>query len=201
MRFFRTSLSVVVFLMVGLFGASGSACDGCVTTPPSGPDFETWLDFASGTFNVYTSNGMPGAPGLFNFYMVTGPTPGLFQAAFTYDGSGAAHLSIPVSVLLNGADCIIGMNCVSIGTDGNIHESGIWALATRNYVVTDPNNPPCASCPTSPGCVEDWVTWPGANDGLLYPHCLMAIDTGDARGGSQPMMALESGPAGSFPIN
>jgi hypothetical protein len=75
-------------------------------------------------------------------------------------------------------------------------------LTSKNYVVTDPSVPPCPECPTGPGGWVDWITWPGSQTGPLYPHCMVAIESDEQRSsGQQPMLALESGPAGSFPIN
>jgi hypothetical protein len=110
-------------------------------------------------------------------------------------------MSFPISVLNNGFDQVIGFNCVSTGQDGAQHESGVWALTSRNYTVTDPETPPCSGCPTQQGGWMENVEWPGMTGGPLYPHSIVAIDTADARDGAQPMLALESGPAGSFPIN
>lgn len=203
MRFSRTSSAVVAFLLVAFLGASSSACGGIEiqgqSLPP--PSFEAWLDFPTKTFHVMASDGLPGAPGLFNFLVLTGPTPGLLQVPFTYDASGAARASFSATTLVNGMDCLIAFNCVSVGLDSGIHDSGAWVLTTRNYVVTDPNNPPCPSCPTAPGGWIEEIEWPGTSGGALYPHSLIAFYTDEERASGQPMLALESGPAGSFPIN
>jgi hypothetical protein len=96
----------------------------------------------------------------------------------------------------------VGMQLTAIGLDGTVEVSPVWALTTHNYVVGDPSNPPCPECPTTAGSWVEWVPWPGAPaDGSLYPHCLVAYATDEVRNPGVPMLALESGPAGSFPIN
>jgi hypothetical protein len=203
MRFSRTYRAIVVFLFVGFLGASGPACNGSETLTPSDPPrFEARLEYSTRTFHVSSMDGLPGAPGLFNFLVLSGPVPGLIQVPFTYDASGCARACFSIAPLVNGLDCLVAMNCVSVGCDSEIHESGVWALTTRNYVVTDPENPPCSSCPTTPGGWIEDIEWPGASaGGPLYPHSLMAINTDAERVAGTPMLALESGPAGSFPIN
>ena len=83
-----------------------------------------------------------------------------------------------------------------------MHESGVWALSTRNYVVTDPEVPPCAGCPTTPGgCGRVGQLARHATGARCTRTALVAIHSDEPRSGGQPMLALESGPAGSFPIN
>jgi hypothetical protein len=202
MRFSRTWCAVIALLVVGFLGASGPARTGtALAVSGSPPVFMTWLEYSTQTFHISATNGMPGAPGLFNVLVVTGPNPGLIQLPFTYDAKGNAVAVFPITPLINGMDCLVALNCVSTGTDGELHESGVWALATRNYVVNDPNEPPCNSCPTAPGGWLDLIEWPGAAGGPLYPHSLIAISLAEERESGAPMLALESGPAGSFPIN
>jgi len=203
MRLSRTYRAILAFVLVGFLGASGPARDGCAQTPlpQTPPSFEAWLDFPTRTFQLLATDGLPGGPGMFNFFVVSGPTPGLIQVPFTFDALGTGRAMFPTSLLNNGFDMVVAFNCVSMGTDGSLHDSGIWALTSRNYTVTDPNTPPCPGCPTAQGGWMEDVEWPGTTGGALYPHSLVAIATSDARDGSQPMLALESGPAGSFPIN
>jgi hypothetical protein len=201
MRFSRTYRAVLVFLFVGFLGVAGPALDGRQESIVPPPTFEAWLDGPSQSFIIEATDGMPGAPGLFNILVVAGPNPGLVQIQFTYDAIGSMRVTVPISQLRNGWDLIIGMNLVSVGIDGGIHESPVYALATHNYVVTDPTVPPCTGCPTAPGGFLEFIDWPGTTGNPIYPHSGIAINTDDARGGSQPMLALESGPAGSFPIN
>jgi len=201
MRLSRTHRAVLVFLFVGFLGAAGSARDGFdPIMQEEEPALQVLLDYDSQLVKFTASDGMPGGPGSLDFFIATGPMAGPVQVQFTYDANGEYRFDFPISVLNDGFDMVFGVRLVSMGTDGSMHESGVWALQTRNYVVTDPRVPPCPGCPTTPGGTVEMVQWPG-QDGPLYPHCVVAIFSDDPRSGGQPMLALESGPAGSFPIN
>jgi hypothetical protein len=201
MRLSRTQRAFLVFLFVGFLGAAGPALDGFEPLGQGEPEFQVWLDFDSQTVSLTATDGMPGGPGSLDFFVANGPMAGPVQVSFTYDASGSYRLDFPFSVLNGGYDLVFGVRLTSMGNDGFMHESGIWTLRTRNYVVTDPEVPPCAACPTTPGSTVEWVNWPGGDGGPTYPHCLVAIYSDEPRSGGQPMLALESGPAGSFPIN
>jgi hypothetical protein len=191
---------------IGILGGFGHALTGAgqqisLQAPPV-PAMEAVLDDGLDLFKLEAWNGMPGSPGVFNFLVLSGPVQGLFSIGFTFDGDGHAMVAIPFSALNNGYDIVAGIQLVAIGMDAAPHASPLWALASRNYIVTDPEVSPCTSCPTGPGSWIDYVPWPGSPaDGSIYPHTLVAFQTGEARGSGQPMLALESGPAGSFPIN
>jgi hypothetical protein len=200
MRLSRTYRAVLVFLFVGLFGAFGSASDGDNTGLPT-PGLMVWLDFAEESLFVEAQGGEPGTPAALIFFVTNGPTPGNFELPFTFDASGSARLHFPLSMMNNGVDLAVGIQLISIGPTGVLQESPVWALTSHNYVVTDPSNPPCSQCPTVPGGSVDWVTWPGTQSGPLYPLCIVALESDEGRSAGQPMIALQSGPAGSFPIN
>jgi hypothetical protein len=203
MRFSRTNRAVLVVLFIGLFGAFGPALDGTALTALQTPvpSMEGWLDFESQTFTCIASGGMPGTIGLLNFLVVTGAPPTVVSIPIPFNGNGDASFTLPVQYLDCGVNLIVGIQLIAVGWDGAVHGSPLWALTTHNYVVTDPQVPPCPSCPTEPGEWVDYVTWPGTNDPSLFPHTKMAIITDENRLSGQPMLALESGPAGSFPIN
>jgi hypothetical protein len=202
MRLSRTYRAILVFLFVGFLGATGPALDG---ENPSAdvPQLIVWMDYETRALILEASDGMPGAPGAFSFIVTNGPTPGTLNVPFTFDAIGNCTLSFPLQILNNGSDLAIGIQLLTLAPDSTIQQSPVWALTSHNYLVEDPMGPPpCPTCPTSPGGWIDWVNWPGVQGGPLYPHCEVAIPADEPRpSGSQPMLVLESGPAGSFPIN
>jgi hypothetical protein len=200
MRLSRTYRAVLVFLFIGLFGAFGPAIDGDGSGFPA-PGLMVWLDFAEEALFIEASGGEPGTAAAVNFLITNGPAPGIQQVPFTFDANGYNRLYFPLSLMNNGVDLAVGIQLLSISATGVIQESPIWALTSHNYVVTDPSTPPCSQCPTVPGGSIDWVTWPGTQTGPLYPLCLVALESDEGRAAGQPMIALQSGPAGSFPIN
>jgi hypothetical protein len=199
MRLSRTNRAALVLLFIAVLGAFGTAIDG--TALGSDPTIETFLDYQDRTFTVTAAGGVPGGVGLLNFLVVTGPIPGVLQVPFTFDAYGNSTLTVPLADLNNGYDLAIGIQLFTLDSQSQIVFSRVWALTSRNYVVTDPAVQPCPECPTSPGGWVDYVNWPGTDSGPIYPHTLVAIHSAPPRDGSQPMLALESGPAGSFPIN
>jgi hypothetical protein len=201
MRLSRTYRAVLVFLFVGFLGATGPAIDGMDPTPFAAPQFTVWMEFDTTSLFVEATHGDAGAAGILNFHVINGPTPGLLSVPFTFDAVGQCRMTFPLSLMNNGMDLAIGVQLVTVSQTGSVIESPIWALTSKNYVVTDPSVPPCPECPTAPGGWVDWVTWPGTQSGTLYPHCMVAIESEEGRSSGQPMLALESGPAGSFPIN
>ena len=200
MRLSRIYRAVLVFLFVGFLGATGPALDG--ETPSDSPTFVVSMDYGTRTLIVEASDGQPGAPGAFSFIVVNGPIPGTTNVPFTFDGVGFCRMIFPLEALNNGHDMGIGIQLLTLGVGSTIEQSPLWALTTHNYVVEDPQGPPpCPNCPTEPGGWIDYLSWPGMSGGP-FPHCELALNTDEVRpNGAQPMMVLESGPAGSFPIN
>ena len=200
MRFLGSTRALLVVLFIALFGSFGPAIDGAVL-PTITPELESYLDFETKTLTVSAMGGIPETIGVINFVVVSTPEPMVLSVPFLFDTTGGATFSIPITDLNNGLDLVVGIQLFTLDFDYNLLASRIWALTTKNYTVTDPENPPCASCPVHPGGWVDWVSWPGVENGPVYPHTLVAIPSSEERLGGQPMLALESGPAGSFPIN
>jgi hypothetical protein len=199
MRISRTNRIAVVSFLIALLGAFGPALDG----PGQGgvqPDFETTVDFDTQTFRIVARNGVAGAPAALNFVVVSGSNQYSVTVPFLLDGDGSFESLIPIQDFNNGYDLVVGIQLFTTDSTGEMWESPVWALTTRNYVVTDPNTPPCVECPTAPGGWFELVPLPGTTT-PQYPHTTVAIHSAEERSGGQPMLALESGPAGSFPIN
>jgi hypothetical protein len=200
MRFFGSTRAFLVVLFIAVFGAFGPAIDGSVVQSIT-PELETYLDYETKTFTVTATGGIPETIGVINFVVVSTPEPMVLGVPFLFDSSGGATFSIPLDELNNGLDLVVGIQLFTLDFDYNLVVSRVWALTTRNYTITDPSNPPCPTCPLSPGGWVEWVNWPGVQNGPVYPHTIVAVQSSEERLGSQPMLALESGPAGSFPIN
>jgi hypothetical protein len=200
MRLSRTNRAALVVLLACAIGSFGPAFDGSGSTGLP-PEMTTYLNFDTLTFTINAWGGVPGGTGVLNFIVAEGPTPGILQVPIAFNACGESTLVIPIRDLMNGYDLAVGVQLVAQGIDGEVHEGPLWALTAHNYVVTDPASPPCPTCPTTPGGFVEFINWPGTSGGPTYPHTRVALVTDDERQGSTPMLALESGPAGSFPIN
>jgi hypothetical protein len=200
MRLSRSVRAALVLLFVATLGSFGPALEGegCIGAPPC---ISTWLDFQQRTFSIEAWGGTPNGVGVLNFLVAQGANPGVVQMPITFDAYGEANVIVPLTQFNTGYDITVGIQLFTLDGNGEILGSKVWALRSHNYIVTDPTTEPCANCPTSPGGWLDWVLWPGMATGPLYPHTTVAIPSSEERSGGQPMLVLESGPAGSFPIN
>jgi hypothetical protein len=201
MRFFGSTRALLIVSLIAAFGSFGPAIDGAPVPEPLAPQIVSYLDYGTKSLTITCSGGIPETLGVLNIAVVSTPVPVSLPIPFLFDDTGGAVFTIPLADLNNGLDLVVGLQLFTLDYDLNLVASPIWALTTRNYIVTDPAHPPCFECPTSPGGWVDWVFWPGLESGPVYPHTIVAWYTSEERGNGQPMMVLESGPAGSFPIN
>jgi hypothetical protein len=204
MRFSRPIRVALILVLVLVTGGFGPALDGVASLAAAfqaPPSMQALLDWDTQTFRVDAVGGQPGSVGSFNFLVVSGLSQGLFTVPFTFDSSGRGSFVVPTSALITEADLAVAIQLVAYGNDGLVHASPLWALGSHSYLVTDPQVPPCDNCPTTPGCDIEWIPWPGTFGSPEFPHCTLALPIGEERASGQPMLALESGPAGSFPIN
>lgn len=198
MRLNRTYRAMLVLVFAGILGSFGPALSGgpapvCEATP----SITTFLSFTSQTLTIDLLRGTSGGAGALEVVLPDGS----IQIPIEFDAAGEAQLVIPISDLNTGIDLVAGLRLIVVADSGLTSTSPMWALQTRNYIVDDPSNPPCFNCPVTEGGWVDYVLWPGETSGPVYPRTQVAIFSGSEREGLQPMLVLESGPAGSFPIN
>jgi hypothetical protein len=204
MRLNRTLRGILVLVFVGMLGGLGSALagGGSGSSPSSpAPQMSMWLSHEDQLLKIDAWGGSPGGIGALVLSVAWGPIPGLVVVPITFDASGEAQVAVPIAGLNQGSDMLVGIQLAALAPDGTALFSPMWALQTRNYEVGNLLTPPCGQCPLAPGGWVDFVPWPTATGGPLYPHTTVAIYSDDPRNGVQPMLVLESGPAGSFPIN